>query len=140
AGMDADGLEETGARWNGFVREGRDRDFRRGESWFDTYYADMGREPSATLGTLEKPPFFALRVGCGVIGTSGGPRTDDRGRVQHAQGGAIAGLYACGDAAASALGPGYGGAGGAPRRGLAAGLRRGRRAARGQPGRRPGAG
>ena len=128
-GIDADGLEETVARWNGFVREGRDRDFRRGESWFDSYYADLGREPSATLGSIEKPPFFALEVGCGVIGTSGGPRTDADGRVQHVLGGAIAGLYACGDAAASAIGPGYGGPGGPLGQGFSMGFRAGRHAA-----------
>ena len=129
AGIDADALEATVARWNGYVAEGRDREFRRGESWFDTYYADMGREPSATLGSIEKAPFFALEVRCGVIGTSGGPRTDADGRVQHVQGGPIAGLYACGDAAASAIGPGYGGPGGPLGQGFAMGFRAGRHAA-----------
>jgi len=129
AGIDADGLGATVARWNGFVREGRDRDFRRGESFFDTYYADMGREPSATLGSIERPPFFALRVGCGVIGTNGGPRTDAHGRVQHVSGEPIPGLYACGDAAASAIGPGYGGPGGPLGQGFSMGFRAGRHAA-----------
>ena len=132
-GIDPDGLEATVARWNGFVREGRDADFRRGESWFDTYYADMGREPSATLGSLEKPPFHALRVTCGAIGTSGGPRTDAQGRVRHVSGPPLEGLYACGDAAASAIGPGYGGPGGPLGQGFTMGYRAGRHAAGGKP-------
>jgi hypothetical protein len=132
-GIDAGGLEATVARWNRFAREGRDADFRRGESWFDTYYADLGREPSATLGSIEKPPFHALRVACGAIGTSGGPRTDARGRVQHASGAEIPGLWACGDAAASALGPGYGGPGGPLGQGFSMGWRAGRDAAGATP-------
>jgi succinate dehydrogenase/fumarate reductase flavoprotein subunit len=111
-GIDTTGLAETVARFNGFVAQGRDLDFRRGESLFDAYYADNGREPSPTLGTLEKPPFYAIEVYCGAIGTSGGPRTDRHGRVMHVRGHPIEGLYAAGDAAASTTGPGYGGAGG----------------------------
>lgn len=129
AGIDADGLEESVARWNRGVAEGVDRDFRRGESFFDCYYADQGRAPSTTLGSVEKPPFFALSVHCGAIGSSGGPRTDVDGRVMHASGRPIAGLYACGDAAASAIGPGYGGPGGPLGQGFSMAWRAGRHVA-----------
>ena len=130
-GIDADGLAETVERWNRFVADGVDRDFRRGESWFDTYYADNGREPSATLGSIEKPPFHALPVHCGAIGTSGGPRTNGRAEVMHVSGRTMPGLAAAGDAAASALGPGYGGPGGPLGQGFTMGYVAGRGAARG---------
>jgi succinate dehydrogenase/fumarate reductase flavoprotein subunit len=111
-GIEAAGLAACVERFNRFAAAGRDPDFRRGESLFDRYYADHGREPSPTLGTLEKPPFYALPVHCGAIGTSGGPRIDCDARVLHVSGRPIEGLYAAGDAAASTTGPGYGGPGG----------------------------
>jgi succinate dehydrogenase/fumarate reductase flavoprotein subunit len=111
-GIDPAGLCASVERFNRFAADGRDPDFRRGESLFDRYYADHGREPSATLGSLEKPPFYALPVYSGAIGTSGGPRIDADARVLHVSGRPIPGLYAVGDAAASTTGPGYGGPGG----------------------------
>jgi len=130
-GIDPEGLEQTVARFNRFAAEGRDPDFRRGESLFDRYYADWGRKPSETLGALEKPPFYALPVSCGAIGTSGGPRIDDVGRVLHVSGSPIEGLYAAGDAAASTTGPGYGGPGGPIGQGMTFAWRAGRHAAGG---------
>jgi succinate dehydrogenase/fumarate reductase flavoprotein subunit len=129
-GIDPDGLEHTVARFNRFAAEGRDPDFRRGESLFDRYYADWGRTAGETLGTLDKPPFHALPVACGAIGTSGGPRIDCDGRVLHVSGHPIEGLYAAGDAAASTTGPGYGGPGGPIGQGMTFAWRAGRPAAR----------
>ncbi len=128
-GIDALGLTETVERFNSFVAAGVDPDFQRGESYFDTYYADAEREPSATLGSIEKPPFYALPVYCGAIGSSGGPRTNPRGQIVHVSGRAIPGLYAVGDAAASPFGPGYGGPGGPLGHGLTMGYLAGRHAA-----------
>ena len=45
------------------------------------------------------------------MGTKGGPKTDEHGRVLRAEGGVVEGLYAVGNAAASMMGPGYPGAG-----------------------------
>ena len=116
-------------RFNSFVTTGVDADFQRGESYFDTYYADAEREPSATLGSIEKPPFYALPVYCGAIGSSGGPHTNVNGQIVHVSGRPIPGLYAAGDAAASPFGPGYGGPGGPLGHGLTMGYLAGRHAA-----------
>lgn len=130
-GIDPSGLQETVARYNGFVAEGHDEDFGRGRSWYDTAYGDEELGEHASLGTIEKPPFYALPVYPGAIGSSGGPRTNADGQVRHVTGGVIPGLYAAGDAAASAIGPGYGGAGGPIGQGMTMGFRAGRAAARG---------
>jgi succinate dehydrogenase/fumarate reductase flavoprotein subunit len=110
-GIDPAALGTTVERWNAMVAAGHDDDFRRGESLFDHYYADWGHEPDPTLGAIGTPPFYALRVHPGAIGSSGGLRTDEAARVLHVGGEPIPGLYAAGDAAASPSGPGYGGPG-----------------------------
>lgn len=109
-GVDKDGLLETVARFNGFARDGKDRDFGRGESSYDRYVGDV----SATypnLGTIEKPPFYAAPMYPGSLGTKGGPRTNENAQVLDVRGDAIAGLYAAGNAMAAVSGPSYYGGG-----------------------------
>ncbi len=105
AGIDPAGLRATVDRWNEHVRAGGDPDFGRDSQMGDVY------APDRTLGTIEQPPFYALPVHAGTLGTKGGPRTDVRARVMSARGEAIAGLYAAGNASAPASGAGYFGAG-----------------------------
>ncbi len=110
-GVDPQGLYATVARFNSFVREGRDRDFRRGESALDRELGDRDA-PHPTLGTIEKPPFYALPVYPGTLGTKGGPRTNAKGQVLDVRGQVIPGLYAAGNVMASPAGAGYYGGGG----------------------------
>lgn len=98
-------LKETIERFNGFARAGRDDDFGRGESAYDRYSGDA-RAPHPTLGTVERPPYFAVSIQRAPISTKGGPRIDERGRVLDWSGTAVPGLYAAGSNAASILGPG----------------------------------
>lgn len=46
---------------------------------------------------IEKPPFVAFGVTCGITFTYGGIRIDDHGRVKTAEGQTIRGLYAAGE-------------------------------------------
>jgi 3-oxosteroid 1-dehydrogenase len=110
----ADALEETVARWNAGAVEGRDPDFRRGESLHDRWWGDsaFGDGPESTVGPLDTAPFYAVRVYSGCLGTKGGPRTDVNGQVLDVDGAPIGGLYAAGNVMASVLGMTYGGAGG----------------------------
>ncbi|HEX6358745.1 FAD-dependent oxidoreductase [Actinophytocola sp.] len=109
-----DALVATVARWNGHAASGRDPDFHRGESVYDRWWGDQkaGEGARSTIGPVDTPPFYAVRVYCGALGTKGGPRTDVHGRVLDVDGEPIAGLYAAGNAMASVLGMTYGGAGG----------------------------
>jgi 3-oxosteroid 1-dehydrogenase len=113
-GVPAAALEETVARWNSQSARGQDSDFGRGDSVHDRWWGDpaFGPGPAATLGPLDTPPFYAVQVYSGVLGTKGGPRTDRNGQVLDVDGQPIPGLYAAGNAMASAMGMTYGGAGG----------------------------
>lgn len=112
-GIDPRGLVETVERFNGFVARGDDEDFARGRTTFDRFNGDRTREGAlATLGPIERAPFHAVPIVPGALGTKGGPRTDEDGRVLSFEGEPIRGLYAAGNAMASATGAVYGGAGG----------------------------
>src|SRR6185369_6102300 len=67
--------------------------------------------PARTLGPVQDPPFYAVPIHVGTIGTKGGPRTTVDGQVRHVGGEVITGLYAAGNVMASALGGAYPGAG-----------------------------
>ena len=112
-GIDADALEATIARFNEHARRGEDPDFRRGASVYDHYNGDGSRPGAlATLGPIETPPFYALRLYAGALGTKGGPRTNEKAQVLNVRGEIISGLYAAGNAMAGITGMAYGGAGG----------------------------
>jgi succinate dehydrogenase/fumarate reductase flavoprotein subunit len=112
-GIDPAGFDETVKRFNEFAAQGKDPDFHRGESIYDHYNGDKQREGSlTTLGPLESPPFYALRIYAGTLGTKGGPKTNEHAQVLDVWGKAIPGLYAAGNAMAGITGLAYGGAGG----------------------------
>jgi succinate dehydrogenase/fumarate reductase flavoprotein subunit len=104
-GIDAGGLRDTVERWNTLAREGGDREFGRATQMGDVY------APERTIGTIEEPPFYALPVHPGTLGTKGGPRTDARARVLSVRSEPIPGLYAAGNVMAGTSGAGYYGAG-----------------------------
>jgi succinate dehydrogenase/fumarate reductase flavoprotein subunit len=113
-GIEPDGLARTLQIWNGNVAREDDPDFGRGSSAYDGYWGDDKAATPAgrTLGPIDTPPYYAVPVSIGAMGTKGGPRTDRDGRVLHVNGATIPGLYAAGNAMAGATGKAYGGAGG----------------------------
>ncbi|MBK0392128.1 FAD-dependent oxidoreductase [Ramlibacter algicola] len=128
-GIDARQLAATVARWNGFVQKGVDEDFGKGQSRYDRSQGD--REAALpNLGSIEKPPFYAVRVTTGALGTKGGPRTNENAQVLDVRGQPIPGLYAAGNVAASITGPGYYGRGATLGPGMTFGYIAGRTAAR----------
>jgi 3-oxosteroid 1-dehydrogenase len=110
-GLPAEGLLVTVAEFNAFARNGRDERFRRGESAYDRYYGDPRQRPNPCLAPLAVPPFHAVRIVPGDLGTKGGLRVDERSRVLRGDGSVIAGLYAAGNVSASVMGRTYAGAG-----------------------------
>ncbi len=105
-------LAATVARWNGFIANGRDEDFARGERQFDNcgFMGDPFSEASS-LGTVARAPFFAVPVVPGDVSTYGGVVTNPDGLVVKADGSVIHGLYATGTTTASVMGNVYAGAG-----------------------------
>ncbi|MDX1581546.1 MAG: FAD-binding protein, partial [Alphaproteobacteria bacterium] len=70
-GIDAAGLQATVDRYNSQCVSGKDEDFGKGENCFDTYYGDHTVKPNPCMGPLAKPPFYALKVLPGELGTKG---------------------------------------------------------------------
>ena len=111
--IDSENLVSTIQNFNSFVEEGDDKEFFRGKSDYDSFYGDRSQSGVySTLGKLEKAPFFAVEINIGALGTNGGARTDEYGRVISASGNIIEGLYTVGNAMAGSTGSGYAGAGG----------------------------
>lgn len=110
-GLPAAALHAAVERFNGFAARGHDEDFGRGGSAYDRYYGDPRNRPNPCLGPLRRPPYYAVRIVAGDLGTKGGLRTDERARVLRDDGTPIPGLYAAGNASASVMGRSYAGAG-----------------------------
>ena len=106
-------LGATVTEFNRHAAAGDDPAFGRGASVYDRFNGDRTLPgAAATLGTLDEPPFYAVAIRIGALGTSGGPRADDRGRVLGRDGATIPGLWAAGNVMAAPTATVYGGAGG----------------------------
>lgn len=110
-GISPSALEATVERFNEFASIGTDADFHRGENSYDLIYGDARIRPNPCLAPLTEPPFYAIELWPGDIGTKGGLRTDPCARVLRSDGSPIPGLYAVGNCAASVTGRYYPGAG-----------------------------
>ena len=77
-----------------------------------TATSDSSTRGLASIGSVSEPPFHAVEIRSGTLGTKGGARTDADGRVLDAGGDPIAGLYAAGNAMAAVTAMVYGGGGG----------------------------
>ncbi|MSQ24873.1 MAG: FAD-dependent oxidoreductase [Dehalococcoidia bacterium] len=102
-GVDAEALVATVRRFNDHAAHGGDPDFHRGEAYFGTSRTTpvLGPQP------LRTPPFYAIQVHAGALGTKGGPRTNGNAQVLNTRGDTIPGLYAAGNVAAGVFGPAY---------------------------------
>lgn len=110
-GVDAENLLRTVAKMNEYAKAGVDPEFHKGETAIDTYYSDPNVKPNSCLGPIVKPPFYAVPMWPGEIGTKGGLNVDESARVLREDGSVIAGLYAIGNTSAAVMGPTYAGAG-----------------------------
>jgi 3-oxosteroid 1-dehydrogenase len=106
-GIDPAALGATVARFNEGTARGEDPEHGRGSSAFARSTAGDPHAAHPNLGTLAEPPFCAVRIKLGGI-SAAGLLTDPDARVRHVRGRPIAGLYACGNAAApTESGAGY---------------------------------
>ncbi len=96
-GLDRAGLLGTVVRFNNFAAKGTDSDFNRG--LLDA--AAKSKRKNASLGKIDKPPFWAVKIYPGDAGTKGGLVTDASWRVLRSDATVIEGLYACAGTAAS---------------------------------------
>ncbi|MEZ5599345.1 MAG: FAD-dependent oxidoreductase [Pseudomonadales bacterium] len=130
-GIPGAALETTVARWNAQVAAGADDDFHRGEAAHDRWWGDHGQRGSsaASLGPLDRGPYYAVELKSGSLGTKGGPKVDVNANVLDIDGHPIEGLYAAGNVMSSPMGMTYGGAGGTIAPGMVFGFLAGRHAA-----------
>jgi succinate dehydrogenase/fumarate reductase flavoprotein subunit len=119
-GLDPAALEATVQRFNRHAASGTDPDFERHR---------FGLQRAVAPRPLDVPPFYALPIYPGTLGTNGGPRIDADGRVARRAGGFVPGLYAAGNTAANAFGWAYPSGGGTLGNALVFGFRAGRHAA-----------
>lgn len=111
AGIDATALAATVQKMNEYAADGVDREFGKGKTAFDRYYADPRVRPNPCLAPITQPPFYAIKLYPGEIGTKGGLVTDAAARVLRQDGTPIEGLYAIGNCSAAVMGRTYAGAG-----------------------------
>lgn len=110
-GVDVDALEATIGRYNNDARRGEDSVFGRGRTSFNRFLGDREHQPNPNVAPVEAPPYYAIRVVMGDIGTFDGIATDTVGRVLGSNDTPIGGLFAVGNDRRSIMGGNYPGAG-----------------------------
>jgi succinate dehydrogenase/fumarate reductase flavoprotein subunit len=111
SGIDAAALEATVAEFNRHAREGRDPAFAKGSTAYNRFYGDPDIQPNTCVAPLAEPPFYAVKVVVGDLGTYDGIATDGNAQVLDANRRPIPGLYAAGNDALSIMGGSYPGPG-----------------------------
>lgn len=111
AGIDPTALTKTVEEFNRDAGEGRDTRFGKGSTTYNRFQGDASHQPNPCVAPLEKPPFYAVKIWPGDLGTFAGLKTDQFGRVLDEEGHPISGLYAIGNDMASIFGGNYSGAG-----------------------------
>jgi len=110
-GIDAGGLERTVARFNEGATRGEDLEFSKGKNVYERFNGTMGIAPNPCVAPIAAPPYYAVRLIPGDIGTFVGLRADAAARAVGTDGRVIAGLYVAGNDAGSFMGGTYPGAG-----------------------------
>ena len=110
-GVEAEAFAEAIAQMNRAAETGEDTLFGKGSTAYNRYLGDAGHRPNPCLGPIASPPFYAVRVYPGDIGTAAGIHTDARARVLDQTGEPIPGLYAAGNDMQSIMAGAYPSAG-----------------------------
>jgi len=110
-GIDARALEATLSRFNADARAGVDSEFGKGSNAYHKYVGDAANQPNPCLAPIATPPFYAVAVYPGDLGTSAGLITNEHAQVLDAAGRVIDGLYACGNDMSSIMKGAYPGPG-----------------------------
>jgi len=101
----AGALVDTVERFNADADRGRDSEFSRGESWYERSMGDPGA-PHPNLAALDRPPYYAVEIFAGNVGTKGGARVTPSAQVIDVHGQPMPRIYAAGNAMAAIAGPG----------------------------------
>lgn len=111
-GVDPTALASTTSRYNELCTTGIDTDYSKGSNVYDRFFGDpTAKRPNPNMGTVNRPPYYAVPIWPGDLGTKGGLLTDEFQRVLDKGSRPIPGLFAIGNTAASIMGRTYLGAG-----------------------------
>jgi 3-oxosteroid 1-dehydrogenase len=108
----ADVLRKTVDKMNDYAKNGVDPEFGRGSTIYDQMFGDANVKPNPCIGPIATPPYYAVAINCGDLGTKGGLKADAQARVLDSSGRPIPNLYAAGNNSGSPFGNCYPGAGG----------------------------
>lgn len=92
-GVDPERLAWHIARMNIAAVSGLDENFAKGSTEYNRFLGDPAHGPNPCLGPIAQPPFYAMRIVPGTIGSSRGIRTDQHARVLNNRNEPIPGLY-----------------------------------------------
>jgi succinate dehydrogenase/fumarate reductase flavoprotein subunit len=110
-GIEGAALEATVEDYNRHAVRGEDPAFRKGSTAYNRFYGDPDIVPNPCVAPLAKPPYYAVEVVVGDLGTYDGIVTNGNAQVLDANRRPIAGLYAAGNDALSIMGGNYPGPG-----------------------------
>jgi 3-oxosteroid 1-dehydrogenase len=130
--IDPAGLSDTVERFNRNAEQGIDPDYGRGESAYNRALGDPHHGVHPCLGPIDEPPYYAVEVVPGDIGTCGGLITNEHAQVIDQDGHPIEGLYATGNGTATVMGRHYLGPGASIANTMVFGYVAARHATRGQ--------
>ena len=111
AGIDGAGFETQVAEYNREAREGKDPAFGKGGTAYNRFYGDTDISPNPCIAPLAQPPYYAVKVVVGDLGTYAGVAANGNAQVLDADNKIIPGLYAAGNDMASIMGGNYPGPG-----------------------------
>ncbi len=110
-GVDPAGFVAQLERYNRAAARGEDPEFGKGTNAYHRFGGDPAHTPNPNLAPIATPPYYAVRLVPGDLGTFIGLATDPLARVLDVNGAPIPGLYAVGNDQASLMGGSYPGAG-----------------------------
>jgi succinate dehydrogenase/fumarate reductase flavoprotein subunit len=110
-GVDPAGFAAQLERYNRHAERGEDPEFGKGTNAYHRFGGDPLHKPNPNLAPIATPPYYAVRLVPGDLGTFIGLATDPLARVLDVNERPIDGLYAVGNDQASVMGGTYPGAG-----------------------------
>jgi succinate dehydrogenase/fumarate reductase flavoprotein subunit len=110
-GIDPAGFAAQLERYNRDAARGEDPEFGKGTNAYHRFGGDPAHAPNPNIAPIATPPYYAVKLVPGDLGTFIGLATDASARVLDVNGRPIPGLYAAGNDQASIMGGAYPGAG-----------------------------
>jgi succinate dehydrogenase/fumarate reductase flavoprotein subunit len=106
-----DALNQALNTYNNHAQSGSDPDFGKGGTAYNRFCGDPEIKPNPCVAPIIAPPFYAVKVVIGDLGTYAGIATNGNAQVLDENKRPIPGLYAAGNDALSIMGGNYPGPG-----------------------------